>query len=77
MNRAADTSLISWNPVVSVLLSPSANCARSFSRYVRNARDQQMDSPFLSPAANLFLPLNPLLEEISFNSLQALTNLDL
>jgi hypothetical protein len=41
-----DISLISWDAEVSVLVSPSANCARSFSQCLPNAQDQPMDGPF-------------------------------
>ncbi len=44
--ESGETSPISWNPAVSVLVSPSANCARSFSPCVPNAHDQPMDGPF-------------------------------
>jgi hypothetical protein len=75
--ESGDTSLISWNPAVSVLGSPYANYARSFSQCGPNVLDQPLDGPFSSRAANLSLPLNPLLEEIPSNSLHAPTNFDL
>ncbi len=49
--ESGDTSLTSWNPAVSVLVSPSANCGRSFSQCVPNAHDQPMDGPFSLRAA--------------------------
>ena len=75
LRESGDTSLISWNQAVSVLVSPSANCARSFSQCVPNAHEQPMDGPFSRRAANPFFPLDPLLEETP--SLQAPTNFDL
>ena len=50
--ESGDTSLISLNPAVSFPVSPSANCARSFSQFVPDAHNQPMDGPFSLRAAN-------------------------
>ena len=46
VRESGETSLILWNPAVSVLVSPSANCGRSFSQCLPNGPDQPMDGPF-------------------------------